>query len=215
MRMIKLARRWTALQDILAKMVMSLEGIGVFTILLLLFMYIFSLLGMQIFANYSYVDIEGNAILKEELAERFLDPSDILIPIRTSFDNIWKSMNTIFVIMQADGWNIVMYQNILPNYNNNWPLYSLFFCVTFVLGNKVMLSLFTAILLSNFEGGDDSEDEAGDKKMNRSETAVAKSKFKALLNKDVWLQVYNDFREVFGYRPTVGDEKERKRKKKQ
>jgi len=71
MRMIKLARRWTALQEILAKMVMSLEGIGVFTILLLLFMYIFSLLGMQIFANYSYVDAEGNAVLKEELYERF------------------------------------------------------------------------------------------------------------------------------------------------
>jgi len=71
MRMIKLARRWTALQEILAKMVMSLEGIGVFTILLLLFMYIFSLLGMQIFANYSYVDVEGNAVLKEELYERF------------------------------------------------------------------------------------------------------------------------------------------------
>lgn len=115
--------------------------------------------------------------------------------------------------MQADGWNIVMYQNILPNYNNKWGLYSLFFVVTFVLGNKVMLSLFTAILLSNFEGGDDSEDEESEKKMNRSETAFAKSKIKALFKKEVWQQVYNDFREVFGYRPTVGDEKEKERKK--
>jgi len=122
-------------------------------------------------------------------------------------------MNTIFVIMQADGWNIVMYQNILPNYNNNWGLYSLLFGVTFVLGNKVMLSLFTAILLSNFEGGDDSEDEESEKKMNRSETAVAKSKIKALFKKEVWQQVYNDLREVFGYRPTVGDEKEKERMK--
>ena len=50
LRMIKLARRWTALQEILVKMVASLESIAIFTMLLILFMYIFALLGMQFFA---------------------------------------------------------------------------------------------------------------------------------------------------------------------
>lgn len=155
MRMIKLARRWKALQDILSKMVLSLEGIAVFTLLLLLFMYIFSLLGMQLFGHYSYFDVDGNSVLKDELVERYT--SEVLIPTRTSFNNIWQSMNTIYVIIVGDGWNYVMYENVLPS-GNNWKIYSVFFVAMQVLGNQVMLSLFTAILLSNFEGGDDDEE---------------------------------------------------------
>ena len=34
-----------------------------------------------------------------------------------------------------------------------------YFIATFSLGNLMLLSLFTAILLQNFEGGDDDEEE--------------------------------------------------------
>jgi len=107
LRMIKLARRWKALQEILKKMLESLEGIFYFGLLLLLFMYIFSLLGMQLFGNLSYQDLDGNSVLKDELVDRY--KTEILVPIRVSFDNIWQSMNTIYVIIMSDGWNWVMY----------------------------------------------------------------------------------------------------------
>lgn len=144
MRMIKLARRWTALTEILKKIFLSLDGVSVFTMLLLLFMYIFSLLGMQLFGNFSFRDLEGNSVLKDELVERY--ENEILLSTRWSFDNIWQSMTSIYVIIMSDGWNWVMYDNILPN-GSGWPMFSLFFVFMQVFGNKVMLSLFTAILL--------------------------------------------------------------------
>lgn len=55
-------------------------------------------------------------------------------------------MTTIYVIIMSDGWNIIMYQNVLPN-GIKWVPYSLFFVFMQIFGNKVMLSLFTAILL--------------------------------------------------------------------
>lgn len=82
--------------------------------------------------------------MKEELVDRY--KTEILVPIRVSFNNIWQSMNTIYVIIMSDGWNWVMYQNVLP-FGSKWVPYCLFFVVMQVLGNKVMLSLFTAILL--------------------------------------------------------------------
>lgn len=88
-------------------MLESLEGIFYFGLLLLLFMYIFSLLGMQLFGNLSYQDLDGNSVLKDELVDRY--KTEILVPIRVSFDNIWQSMNTIYVIIMSDGWNWVMY----------------------------------------------------------------------------------------------------------
>jgi hypothetical protein len=49
--MIKLARSWTALQDILKKTFASLKDVGYVFIILFLFIYIAALLGMEIFAN--------------------------------------------------------------------------------------------------------------------------------------------------------------------
>jgi hypothetical protein len=51
LRIIKITRRWETLQIILKKMMMSLSGVYVFGILLFLFLYIFALLGMQLFAK--------------------------------------------------------------------------------------------------------------------------------------------------------------------
>jgi voltage-dependent calcium channel L type alpha-1D len=144
LRMIKLARRWKALQDIMKKMVMSLEGIFYFTMLLLLFMYIFSLLGMQFFGKLAYRDLDGHTVLKNELVERY--NKEILVPTRWSFNNIWHSMTSIYVIIMSDGWNIIMYENVLPFGMKSMP-YTLFFVFVQIMGSKVMLSLFTAILL--------------------------------------------------------------------
>jgi len=50
LRVFKLARSWTSFRDLLAKMVMTIKDIGNFSILMILFMFIFTLLGMEIYA---------------------------------------------------------------------------------------------------------------------------------------------------------------------
>ena len=52
-RVLKLARHWKAFQEILSRMITSLVDITNFSFLLLLFMFIAALLGMELF-SYSY-----------------------------------------------------------------------------------------------------------------------------------------------------------------
>ena len=201
LRIIKLARRWTALQEILGKMVASLESIAIFTMLLILFMYIFALLGMQFFAKMSIQDLDGEFVLREEIIERY--SHEILIPVRLSFDNIYLSMNTIFVIIMADGWNMVMYENIVST-GKNWAPYAIFFVILFTLGNKIMLSLFTAILLSNFEGGDE-EDETPFKVTGDEEIDAVTQKphiCRRIFNMKHVYSSIDAIKDVFGYRKT-------------
>ena len=66
MRMIELARAWDALNEIWLKTVASFMDIGNFSLLLLLFMYIFALLGMELFAKIALVDENDNLIYGEE-----------------------------------------------------------------------------------------------------------------------------------------------------
>jgi len=62
MRVIKIMRTWYDLQEILRKIGDSVVDISWFSVLLLLFMYILALLGMELFANYARFDEHGNMI---------------------------------------------------------------------------------------------------------------------------------------------------------
>ena len=49
LRIFKLARSWTSFREILAKILKTLKHVSTFVVLLLIFMFIFSLLGMELF----------------------------------------------------------------------------------------------------------------------------------------------------------------------
>ena len=50
LRVFKLARSWTSFRDLLVKMYITLKDIRNFTVLMLIIMFIFTLLGMELFA---------------------------------------------------------------------------------------------------------------------------------------------------------------------
>jgi len=66
LRMMKLSKSWKALAEILRKTAKSLVDISNFSLILMLFMYIFALLGMELFANGALVDKDDNLIAGEE-----------------------------------------------------------------------------------------------------------------------------------------------------
>lgn len=53
-------------------------------------------------------------------------------------------------------------------YNHSWMI-MLYFIITYSIGNFMLLSLFTAVLLSNFECNDDAED-AEEEEKSETET---------------------------------------------
>ena len=58
-RVLKLARHWKAFQEILSRMITSLVEITNFSFLLLLFMFIAALLGMELFSYSVCYDVDG------------------------------------------------------------------------------------------------------------------------------------------------------------
>jgi hypothetical protein len=89
---------------------------------------------------------------------------------RTNFDSIDSAMTTVFIIIIGEDWPGIMYDymRVYRNYGRGKGyaslysgLVSVFFMVCFIVGNLLLLSLFTAILLNNFEDDpkDDQQDE--------------------------------------------------------
>ena len=78
----------------------TLTTIGDYVILLLLFIYVFALLGMSFFAG--AVKYDDN------------DKLDLVNgkPPRANFDSILWAVITIFEVLMGESWNAIMYQGI-------------------------------------------------------------------------------------------------------
>jgi hypothetical protein len=87
---------------------------------------------------------------------------------RENFDDAVHAITTVFIVTLGEDWPGVMY-NYTRVYNHSWMI-MLYFIITYSIGNFMLLSLFTAVLLSNFEGGDDDEEnEEEDEKPDNEE----------------------------------------------
>lgn len=142
LRVFKLARSWVSFRILLEKMVITIKDISNFTVLMLIFMFIFTLLGMELYGH----KIKYNNGDKDRPA---LDGEHGISP-RLNFDTFFSGFVTIFIIFIGEDWNSVMYDHV--RVNGDAPLvHIIFFILLFVMGNIVLLNLFLAILLKNFE----------------------------------------------------------------
>ena len=172
LRMLKLSKSWKALAEILRKTSKSMKDISNFSLLLLLFVYIFALLGMELFANVALLDEDENLVAGSENIQALVASGDYYTFPRDNFNNVGFALTTIFIIIMGEDWNWAMYQWVRAyGYGSSISYYIgvFFFLLVMIMGNIVLFSLFTAILLHNFEGGDKEEEEEEGEDENEGE----------------------------------------------
>ena len=117
-------KKWKSMYLILSAIMRSGPGLVNFATLLILFMVVYALCGMQLFAGQ-------------------LDPG-----LRSNFDNLGFALLTVFQVVSGENWNDVLYGTM--EVGN--PIQGAIFTVTmYMIGNYIILNIFVAILLDNFE----------------------------------------------------------------
>jgi len=134
---------------LLDTIVMTISQAGPYILLLMLFLYVFSLIGMNFFAGKFY-DFEGGEVP------------------RANYDSFQNAVLTTFGCFVGDKWTSVMYDAIRSCGN----FYAIFFVCVIALDNIVLLNLFIAILLGNFERA---RDFGGKKKLLKCFTELRKA----------------------------------------
>ena len=137
-RLFKLFRLFRVgdLRILLDSITFTLSTISDYVILLCLFIYVFSLIGMSFFA--------GKVKFNESTGRVDFENG---VPPRSNFDELIWAVMTIFQVLMGEAWNEVMYSCI----RSVSPLSAVYFIGLVVGGNIIMLNLFLAILLGNFE----------------------------------------------------------------
>ena len=119
----------------------TMTTISDYVILLLLFIYVFALLGMSFFAGkLKFDDNDKFVSFESEHAEDGHSP-------RNNIDEVRWSLVLIFQILLSENWNYVMYDCVRAT----GSISAVYFIALVLGGNIIMLNLFLAILLGNFE----------------------------------------------------------------
>ena len=136
-------------------MLKTLNDIGYFAMLLVLFMYIYSLVGMQFFANRMRFDPDNGWPVPFSLDkdDAYYDAD---VP-EANFDNFLWAMVTVFQMLTGENWNAVMYDGRRASYYGEASAF--YFLSLVVIGAFIVMNMFLAILLSNFSEEEEDEDE--------------------------------------------------------
>jgi hypothetical protein len=161
MRVFKLARSWQDLQKLLSMIVQSVIDVTNASLLLLIIMFIFTLLGMQLFGGKMKWYYYGSS------------PAD---KAKAHFDDFWWGFVTVFQVLTGENWNDVLYNTMhalaQPEEEGHPIVAAIYFILLNVVGNYMILNLFLAILLANFEGGDEEEEEEDGDEEDSNDNAV-------------------------------------------
>ncbi|XP_061576617.1 voltage-dependent T-type calcium channel subunit alpha-1I-like [Cololabis saira] len=135
LRVLKLVRFMPALRRQLVVLMKTMDNVATFCMLLMLFIFIFSILGMHIFGcKFS---------LKTETGDT--------VPDRKNFDSLLWAIVTVFQILTQEDWNVVLYNGMAATS----PLAALYFVALMTFGNYVLFNLLVAILVEGFQAEGD------------------------------------------------------------
>ena len=171
-RIFKLARKWTAMHRLLALIYSTLIEVSYFLLLVILFIFIYAMIGVQFFANRMRFDDDGYSIpiggtsprtgqTWYDITKEYADLGGVEVP-RANFDTTLMAFVTVYQILSGENWNAVMYDGWRAT-NDLSPWY---FITLTIFGAMVVMNLFLAILLNNFgqlnESEFDEEEEESD-----------------------------------------------------
>ncbi|XP_053153945.1 voltage-dependent T-type calcium channel subunit alpha-1G isoform X2 [Hemicordylus capensis] len=130
MRVLKLVRFMPALQRQLVVLMKTMDNVATFCMLLMLFIFIFSILGMHLFGCKFASERDGDTV-----------------PDRKNFDSLLWAIVTVFQILTQEDWNKVLYNGMAST--SSWA--ALYFIALMTFGNYVLFNLLVAILVEGFQ----------------------------------------------------------------
>ncbi|VDN07448.1 unnamed protein product [Thelazia callipaeda] len=137
LRILKLVRFMPALRYQLVVMLRTMDNVTVFFGLLVLFIFIFSILGMNLFG----CKFCKNAIDQTKKCER------------KNFDSLLWALVTVFQILTQEDWNVVLFNGMA----RTTPWAALYFVALMTFGNYVLFNLLVAILVEGFQESKEEE----------------------------------------------------------
>uniref|UniRef100_A0A8C1CIR7 Voltage-dependent T-type calcium channel subunit alpha n=1 Tax=Cyprinus carpio carpio TaxID=630221 RepID=A0A8C1CIR7_CYPCA len=183
LRVLKLVRFLPALRRQLVVLMKTMDNVATFCMLLMLFIFIFSILGMHLFGCKFTLRLENGDTVSD----------------RKNFDSLLWAIVTVFQILTQEDWNVVLYNGMA----STSPWAALYFVALMTFGNYVLFNLLVAILVEGFQAeGDASRSDTDDMSSDYGD----EDKLRELLNSGVCSSLWGSRRSSWnslGHAPSL------------
>ncbi|OMJ94175.1 hypothetical protein SteCoe_2656 [Stentor coeruleus] len=153
LRVVRLLRYLKSMAHIVRAISKSLSNFGYLFLLLILFLIIFSLIGMKIYGG-QFNFLEGTP--------------------RGNFDSFHWAFVTTFQVLTTENWNDILISSLRSDAG---PASCLFLIVWVIIGNFIFLNLFLAILIESFS--EDKDDSSNNEQTSENKLlSIVKKKYK-------------------------------------
>ncbi|XP_073996715.1 ca[2+]-channel protein alpha[[1]] subunit T isoform X3 [Rhodnius prolixus] len=165
LRILKLVRFMPNLRRQLFVMLRTMDNVAVFFSLLILFIFIFSILGMNLFGC--------------QFCDRTSDGDQSCD--RKNFDSLLWALVTVFQILTQEDWNVVLFNGMEKT--SHWA--ALYFVALMTFGNYVLFNLLVAILVEGFSSERHERREREQRELAKQQAALQR-KYSECYSEDVY-----------------------------
>ncbi|XP_052740095.1 voltage-dependent T-type calcium channel subunit alpha-1G [Bicyclus anynana] len=165
LRILKLVRFMPNLRRQLFVMLRTMDNVAVFFSLLVLFIFIFSILGMYLFGGKFCKFVEDNGTERDCTCPEIVSHHPKCECDRKHFNNILWATVTVFQVLTQEDWNVVLFNGMEKT--SHWA--ALYFVALMTFGNYVLFNLLVAILVEGFSS-------ERNERREREQRELAKSK---------------------------------------
>jgi len=102
LRMFKLARSWKKFQLFLTTILNTLSKIASFAVLLIVFIFMFAVLGCELFSNKLKFNRDNEAV-------NYFNESEPGVVPNSNFDNFFNATISVFIVLANDGWTVIYF----------------------------------------------------------------------------------------------------------
>jgi Ion transport protein len=121
-----------------------------FSLLLLIFQIVFVIIGMQFFSGTVFLNADNQIV-----------PPGQGIPPLNNFETLYNATTTVFAVMMNDNWHSIMFEY----YKSKGVAAQAYFIITIIVLNTMMMNLFLALILENFENETRNHDNKDDEEI--------------------------------------------------
>ncbi|GAB0089753.1 Voltage-dependent T-type calcium channel subunit alpha [Sergentomyia squamirostris] len=146
LRILKLVRFMPNLRRQLLVMLRTMDNVAIFFSLLILFIFIFSILGMYLFGGKFCKFMDHTGQERECTCPEIVSKHPLCECDRKHFNNILWATVTVFQILTQEDWNVVLFNGMEKT--SHWA--ALYFVALMTFGNYVLFNLLVAILVEGF-----------------------------------------------------------------
>jgi len=140
-KLLRFTKKGGIYQRFIKFFLISLKDLFYYCILLVFFIVIFAIAGIELFAN---------AIFIYDKKDEYNYIYNTINPPRENFNNVQNALVTVFIIFVGDNWPETLYE-----YEKIYKTSSRFYFLgTIIFGNIMLLNLFLSILINNYQRND-------------------------------------------------------------